>query len=578
MYRKLTRVLKKVIYPCHKMDHFRTIHTDQIAVDFKDGQFNEMPDRWSIHTGQIANDFEDGQSNELTDFQSIGINDTNELYMAKKNGNELTDSQSIKAPDTNELYMANKVGIFWHGDCLLHKIVDHPEQPDRCAFILKTLRQNYPKECFRSAPLITDSQILLFHTPEHLSMLKKKFETSESAFNKNNIKDMYKSIDGDTVVMWRTCKAVYRAAGSVIAAIDALLLPDGDTNKIMSAFCCVRPPGHHAHRGKAGGFCFMNNAGIGARYAQSVYEGIKKVAVLDFDVHHGDGVEEGFAPHENLFYGSTHEKDNFPGTGTDPFPFVGENARNELDRRIVNRTINRGPDSVKEFHLKWVEVIEEMILFKPDLIIISAGFDAHDEDPLASCELYEEDFSWATEVVMKAAFKLNPHSPIPVMSVLEGGYDLPALASSALAHVNMLAKGHPLLKTEKVDEAHSIVIKEEDVKLEETLGTRGGEVKRYYISGQILELYDLVLTEMNNVRVEIDGMKIVEDCVQYHCIFTNNVNEKHWIPECNIREISMATFSELKIYGDLRDEIQVISVYIYLYIYVYTYVQVNIYI
>jgi acetoin utilization deacetylase AcuC-like enzyme len=553
----LTQLLKKVIRPCHKMDNLQTIHTDEIAVDFKDGQFNEMLDNLSIHTDPIAVDSKDGQFNEMI------------------------DSQSVKVNDTTKLYMANKIGIFWHEDCFLHKIVDHPEQPDRAVFILKELRQNYPTECFHSAPLVTDSQILLFHTPEHLSMLKKLSETTESAFDKNNKKGMYKSIDGDTVVMWKTRKAAYRAAGSVIAAIDALLLPDGDTSKIMSAFCCVRPPGHHAHRGKAGGFCFMNNAGIGARYAQSVYGGIKKVAVLDFDVHHGDGVEEGFTPHENLFYGSTHEKDNFPGTGIDPSPFVGGNARNELDRRIVNRTINRGPDSVMEFHIKWVEIIEEMILFKPDLIIISAGFDAHDEDPLASCEFYEDDFSWATEVVMKAAFKLNPHSPIPVMSVLEGGYDLPALASSALAHVDVLAKGHPLPKTtntEKVEEVNSIVIKVEDVNLEETLGTKEGDFKSYYISGQILELYDLVLTEMNNVRVEIDGMKIVENCVQYYCIFTNNVNEKHWIPECNIREISIATFSELKIYNALRDEIQVINVYVYTYcIYIYVYICMYIY-
>jgi len=116
------------------------------------------------------------------------------------------------------------------------------------------------------------------------------------------------------------------------------------------------------------------------------------VAVIDFDVHHGNGTEEGFVPDDTLFYGSTHEKDNFPGTGKDPSPYVGDQAKTPLHRRIVNRTLPAGPASVKQFHVKWAQVVDEMALFAPDLVIISAGFDAHDEDPLASVELQEEDF------------------------------------------------------------------------------------------------------------------------------------------------------------------------------------------
>jgi hypothetical protein len=222
-----------------------------------------------------------------------------------------------------------------------------------------------------------------------------------------------------------------------------------------------------------------------------------------------------------------------------------------------------------EFHCKWVEVIEEMILFKPDLIIISAGFDAHDEDPLASCELLDDDFVWATEVVMEAALRLNPHSPVPVMSVLEGGYDLPALASSALAHVNVLAKGHNLSKTNSSEEADSNAILEKDVNLEDISESYEGDITSLYISGQILELHDLVLTGMNNVRVEIIGMRRVVNRIQYLCLFLRNKNENHWINECNIRKIPMSTFSELKTYGDLKDEIQVISVYMSTYMFVF---------
>ena len=164
---------------------------------------------------------------------------------------------------------------------------------------------------------------------------------------------------------------------------------------------------------------------------------------VDFDVHHGNGTEEGFKNFETLFYGSTHEKDNFPGTGIDPSPFIGERARRPIDRRIVDRTIKAGPSSRAFFHKKWREVVDEMILFKPDLVIISAGFDAHNDDPLASLELNDEDFGWATEIILEACVTVNPSSPIPCISVLEGGYDLDAISRSASIHCKALAKGYP---------------------------------------------------------------------------------------------------------------------------------------
>ena len=161
------------------------------------------------------------------------------------------------------------------------------------------------------------------------------------------------------------------------------------------------------------------------------------------------GTEEGFKNDETLFYGSTHEKDNYPGTGKDPSPYTGERAKNPIFRRIVNRQIKRGENSAADFRIAWTQVIGEMKYFEPDLVIISAGFDAHDEYPLASLELQENDFYWATRLVMKACRKINPVSPVPVVSILEGGYDLNALASSALVHVNALAEGYPELPVRK---------------------------------------------------------------------------------------------------------------------------------
>lgn len=280
---------------------------------------------------------------------------------------------------------------------------------------------------------LVDEQILRFHTRGHLERLKELFECVEAS--KKLGKETIVSIDSDTTIMSCSKEAIYRAAGSVIAAVDSLF----DTNidrRVLSAFCAIRPPGHHAERNKACGFCFLSNAGIAALHAKVCY-GVERIAVLDFDVHHGNGTEEGFSDDPSLFYGSTHEKDNFPGTGKEPKD-KGERAKSEKNRRIVNRYLQRGPKSKVEFKTKWREVVDEMLRFKPQLVIVSAGFDAHDEDPLADCELDESDFAWATMIIIDACKELNPASPVRCISVLEGGYDLPALASSTLVHVQTL--------------------------------------------------------------------------------------------------------------------------------------------
>jgi len=282
----------------------------------------------------------------------------------------------------------------------------------------------------------------------------------------------YQSFDGDTSVMWATEEAAYRACGAMVASIDKIFLPPSDPDYIETAYCCTRPPGHHAERGKAQGFCFFNNAAIGAKYAQSRYgesHGIRKVAVLDFDVHHGNGTEEGFQDDETLFYGSTHEKDNYPGTGHDPSPLVCDKARSERDRRIVNRYLTGGDGYYKnpnkssrlQFRQKWPEIVAEMKRFKPDLVIFSSGFDAHSSDPLGNCWLEDEDFHWATEIVMQALDELDDEDKDKdekeaagveqeptkgrkqkrrAVAILEGGYDLEAISTSAVQHVRALLR------------------------------------------------------------------------------------------------------------------------------------------
>lgn len=167
------------------------------------------------------------------------------------------------------------------------------------------------------------------------------------------------------------------------------------------------------------------------------------------------GTEEGFVPFEDLFYGSTHEFGAYPGTGKDPSPYVGENAKNPLHRRIVNRYLRNPLSSRKDFILKWKEILDEMVLFGPELIFISAGFDAHDEDPLSNIMLLEEDYTIVTKMILQACYRLSPNSSrgIPIISVLEGGYDLPALCSSIEAHVSALDAGVEGLTEEEKSEA-----------------------------------------------------------------------------------------------------------------------------
>jgi len=358
---------------------------------------------------------------------------------AEKSVSVSTDATSVKRDF--------KIAIFWHPACYEHNVPDHPEQPDRVSEILSALRTEFPEDCFRLAPIATEEQLLLFHQKSHLVNFMLRADKAQKS--KEAGKTSYYEYDGDTTVMWATRAAAFHAAGAVVASVDAIFAPADSPTKAHTAFAAVRPPGHHAERNTVMGFCFFNNAAIGAKYAQFKYgksHGVARVAVLDFDVHHGNGTEEGFRNDATLFYGSTHEKDNFPGTGPDMYPNIGDNAKNELHRRIVNRYLDGGghKKSREQFFSRWLHVVDEMERFKPDLIIISAGFDAHGDDPIGNCWLEDADFGWATDMISRAAARIRPKErrPVPIISVLEGGYDLQAISRSAVVHCQALQKGY----------------------------------------------------------------------------------------------------------------------------------------
>jgi acetoin utilization deacetylase AcuC-like enzyme len=229
------------------------------------------------------------------------------------------------------------------------------------------------------------------------------------------------SIDADTAMSGGSAEAALRAAGAAVMGVDLVM-----RGTVSNAFAAVRPPGHHAEPSRPMGFCLFNNAGVAAQHARATY-GLQRVAVVDFDVHHGNGTQALFAQNPELFYGSTHQSPFYPGTG------------DVWERGIANNIVNvplRARDSSNEFRAAWAgTIIPALEAFAPELLIISAGFDAHRADPLAQIRLETEDFAWITEALLAAA---QIHSGGRVVSVLEGGYDLEALAASAATHVRGL--------------------------------------------------------------------------------------------------------------------------------------------
>jgi acetoin utilization deacetylase AcuC-like enzyme len=290
----------------------------------------------------------------------------------------------------------------------------HPERPDRLRAILAALEDPAFDALVRlAAPAASMEALTRVHPQDYV----------EAILSIRPGPGEHVHVDGDTVMGQGSAEAVLRAAGAVVASVEAVM-----EGKVRTAFAAVRPPGHHAAPDVPGGFCLFNNVAIGARHAQAKY-GVERVAILDFDVHHGQGTQAVVEPDPTLFYASTHQYPLYPGTGS---------ARETgTDNNVVNVPLAPGSGGA-EFRAAWSERILPMLDgFAPELVIVSAGFDAHAADPLAQLEVETEDFVWLNEEFLAIA---DRHAKGRLVSALEGGYDLDALAESTATHVQSLMR------------------------------------------------------------------------------------------------------------------------------------------
>jgi acetoin utilization deacetylase AcuC-like enzyme len=303
--------------------------------------------------------------------------------------------------------------LFTHPDCVKHDPGHgHPEAPARLGAVLAALEdEDFAGLIRREAPLGDEAAIARVHGPS--------FAASVLA---HVPRDGHAALDADTIMSPGSGKAALRAVGAVAAAVDAVV-----GGKVQNAFCAVRPPGHHAEPGQAMGFCLFNSIAIAARHAQAVH-GVKRVAIVDFDVHHGNGSQAVAEQDPTLFFASSHQYPLYPGTGSAEETGVGN---------VVNVPLRSGTASGCFRRAFEARILPALDAFAPELVLVSAGFDAHRADPLAGLELEDEDFGWVTARLTEAAHR---HAQGRLVSVLEGGYDLKALAGSAAAHVAALMK------------------------------------------------------------------------------------------------------------------------------------------
>ena len=304
-----------------------------------------------------------------------------------------------------------KTALVTHEDCLQHLTPPgHPEQVARLEYILEALKDINLLRV--SAPMAADDDILRIHPREHINYLQDS--VPENGF---------KSLDGDTHISSGSLTAAYRAAGGILRAVDLVL-----SREAKNAFVAVRPPGHHAETQTSMGFCLFGNIALGVKYALD-FHGLKKVAVIDFDVHHGNGTQEILWEESRCLTFTSQQIPLWPGTGT------------EEEQGHYNNIVNipLPPGSTGELMRQKYEALVFPVLrkFKPDMILISAGFDAHEADPLAELNWSTADFSWLTERLCKIAEECCEGR---LVSTLEGGYDLKALADSVKAHVMKLCE------------------------------------------------------------------------------------------------------------------------------------------
>jgi acetoin utilization deacetylase AcuC-like enzyme len=301
--------------------------------------------------------------------------------------------------------------LYTHQACLDHDPGSyHPESPARLRAVLEALEApEFARLERREAPEAAIEDLARVHPRPFVERLLAAVPQTGHV-----------AIDADTVMSPASGQAALRAAGAVTAAVDAVIAGEAD-----NAFCAVRPPGHHAEPRRAMGFCLFNNIAVGALRAREVH-GLTRVAAIDFDVHHGNGTQARFADDPTLFYASTHQSPLYPGTGAASETGVGN---------IVNAPLPPLAGS-RQFRMAMSQkILPALDAFRPEMVLISAGFDAHRHDPLAQLLLEEADYAWATEQLLDIARR---HAGGRVVATLEGGYDLPALAASAAAHVRVL--------------------------------------------------------------------------------------------------------------------------------------------
>jgi acetoin utilization deacetylase AcuC-like enzyme len=314
----------------------------------------------------------------------------------------------------------SKTGYFFHSDCSKHDMGDgHPECPQRLAAIEQRLRSQGVADQldWREAPLAPIADLELAHGRMHVAALRGLTDGLRDEMQAGG--PTHAQIDPDTCINVHTWDAALRSAGAAIAATDAVMAGDLD-----NAFCAVRPPGHHACRDKAMGFCFFNNVAVAAHYALDRH-GLKRVAIIDFDVHHGNGTEDIVTGDARILMVSFFQHPFYPYGG------AASTAANLLNLPVPAYTQG---DVVRELVAsQWIPRLDA---FQPELLLISAGFDAHREDDLGQMGLVEADYAWMTQQLKGVAAR---HAKGRIVSCLEGGYNLDALARSVDAHVRVLA-------------------------------------------------------------------------------------------------------------------------------------------
>ena len=286
----------------------------------------------------------------------------------------------------------------------------HPEKIDRVTVVIDNFKKLNNKNLIWKKPVKFNKSLLeITHNSDYIKFVENSFPKQGLSF-----------LDGDTIISPGSKDATVDAVGSIIAAIDGV-----QKNEFNNAFCAVRPPGHHAEKNKAMGFCIYNNVAVGAHYLLEKYK-LKKIAIIDFDVHHGNGTQDIFYNNENVLYISTHQFPFYPGSGTDK-------ERGEFNN-IFNIPLPAGTNS-EEYLNAYEFALNKLKNFKPEFILFSAGFDAHEDDPLAQLRLKSNDYYKLTKRTLELS-KLFCNGK--VVSILEGGYDLNALKESSEAHVNAL--------------------------------------------------------------------------------------------------------------------------------------------